>query len=234
MWPADTQTVADNNLLPFALWNWWWEIVWTDAMGTGTFDCNRAVILCHPDTPLHPPAAFIARFPGGREAEAPMKITGSGRVSENIFTSEPEQYQDEPVLVYTTAAGVTKLMLAQELQSTGDDIFVPLMRTGLQPTPGMDTHRLEAVEPLLRRGAGTNPGTATLTVAPVTSNILDAANGSPGTGYVIPSLEATSQPVRAPIGQVQSARWLGFTLFGDNTNCVFRYLGAILRGRRLS
>lgn len=219
------------------VWEAWLEIVWSDeiasATGEGDFDCNRAIILCHPDTPLHPPACFLAKFPGGDGGPHPMKITGSGRISETVFTSEPNQYLDEPAMVYTLE-GSTKLMLAQELQSTGDDTFVPLMRTGLQPAPGIDVHRLEAVEPLLRRGVDVHPGTQEITVAPITSNILDEPTGTPGTGYLVPSLNATSQPVKVPIGQVQTARFLGFTLFGPNTNCVFRYLGAILRGRRLT
>ena len=162
-----------------------------------------------------------------------MKITGSGRVGENVFTSEPEHYEDEPVLVYTFA-GATKLMLPQELQSTGDDTFVPFMRTGLQPCPGEpDIHRLEAIEPLLRRGSGVHPGTKEITVAPITSNILDKPTGIPGIGVLIPGLDATSQPVKAPVGVIQTARFLGLQLFGPNTNCVFRYLGAILRGRSL-
>ena len=225
-------------------WEWWFlEYVWSDeiagegdqgpgtATGTGAFDCNRAVILCHPDTPQHPPACFLAKFPGG--GGHPLKITGSGRISETVFTTEPNQYEDEPVIVYTRE-GVTKLMLPQELQSTGDDTFVVLMRTGLQATPGTDTHREEAIEPLLRRGAGVHPGTQELLLAPVTSNILDTRSGTPGTAVPVPGLNDTVQPVKVPVGIFQAARYLGFTLFGSNDNCVFRYLGAILRGRRLS
>lgn len=250
MYPIDVQTVspAPDEQIPN---EWWWWIDWfwddtvisegglageeTAANGTGAFDCNRAVILCHPDTPVHPPACFIARFPAGGATAGlgPLRITGSGRISETVFTTEPNQYVDEPVIVYTLD-GVTKLMLPQELQSTGDDTFVALMRTGLQAAPGLDSHRLEAVEPLLRRGAGVHPGTQELVMAPVTSNILDTRFGSPSTGSSIPALNDASQPVKAPIGVVQAARWLGFTLLGANTNCVFRYLGAILRGRRLS
>ena len=233
-YPGDVQALWDS--LGPLYWEWWLELVWDDftETGTGDFDCNRAVILCHPDTPLHPPAAFVARFPGSSGgAEAAMKITGSGRVSENVFTSEPECYEDEPVLCYTFA-GATKLMLPQELQSTGDDLFVPRMRTGIQPAPGEpDSHRLEAIELFLRRGAGVHPGTQEITVAPITSDILDKPTGHSGIGVLVPGLNDTSQPVRVPVGVVQRARFLGLQLFGPNTNCVFRYLGAILRGRDL-
>ena len=232
MWPADTQVV----LAPGVDWFYWYDWIdlsglGDDAIGHGAFDCNRAVILCHPDSPLHPPACFIAKFPGA--TGAPLRITGSGRVSEDTFTTEPSQYRDEPVLVYTVN-GVTKLMLAQELQSTGDDVFAILMQTGIQPAPGVDSHRLEAIEPLIRRGTGVHPGTKEMMVAPVTSNVLDATSGTLGIGVLIPSLDATSQPVKVPQGVYQTARWLGLQLLGANINCVFRYLGAILRGRRVS
>ena len=228
----DEQAVLDNAG-PFPWDEWLWEWIWDDATetGFGEFDCNRAVILCHPDTPVHPPAAFLAKFPGG--TAGPMKLTGSGRVSENMFTTQPEHYEDEPVLVYTVE-GTTKLMLPQELQSTGDDLFIPRMRTGIQPAPGEpDSHRLEAIELFLRRGAGVHPGTQEITVAPITSDILDKPTGHSGIGVLVPGLNDTSQPVRVPVGMVQRARFLGLQLFGPNTNCVFRYLGAILRGRDL-
>lgn len=227
-------------------WEWWLEWWWSDEIqseggggpaappapptGTGAFDCNRAIILCHPDTPEHPPACFLAKFPGG--GGHPLKITGSGRISETVFTAEPSQYVDEPVIVYTLE-GVTKLMLPQELQSTGDDTFVALMRTGLQPVPGTDPHRLEAIEPLLRRGAGVHPGTQQMLLVSVTSNVLDEV-GTPSTAVLVPGLNDASQPIKVPVGLMRSARFLGFTLFGANPDSVFRYLGAILRGRRLS
>lgn len=221
-------------------WGWWIDLVWNDEIiseggggggtGTGAFDCNRAVILCHPDTPQHPPACFLAKFPGG--GGRPLKITGSGRISESVFTTEPNRYEDEPVIVYTFE-GVTKLMLPQELQSTGDDTFMTMMRTGLQPSPGVDTHRLEAFEVFLRRGVGVHPGTKEIFLAPVTSNVLDEV-GTPGTGIAIPGLDATSQPVKVPVGIFRSARFIGLQLFGTNVDSVFRYLGAILRGRRLT
>ena len=253
-YPGDVQTVisqGDLVLLVPDYWDWWYWVFWDDSVetlflppdsppsgddggvGTAAFDCQRAIILCHPDTPLHPPACFIARFPGRDATSRPMHLMASGRISENIFTTEPNTYEDEPVLVYRYG-GVRQLMLAQELQSTGDDVFVSLMRTGLQPTPGLDSHRLEAIEPLLRRGAGVHPGTQEMTVAPVTSNVLDARSGDLGAGSLLPGLNDTIQPVKAPIGVLQTARWMGRQLFGATTNSVFRYLGAILRGRRLS
>lgn len=238
MYPSDVQVVADNLFPP--MWEWWLEFFWDDTVvsgetGFGDFDCNRAVILCHPDTSLHPPACFLAKFPGGGAdvSTGPLRLTGSGRISENVFTTEPNRYEDEPVLVYTKD-GIATLMLAQELQSTGDDVFAVMLRTGLQPAPGGDVHRLEAVEPFLRRGAGVHPGTQEITLAPVTSYILDEITGTPGTGFLVPALNDTVQPVKVPIGVIQRARWLGFVLFGGNANCVFRYLGAILRGRRVS
>ena len=231
-YPGDVQTALGPGQLPL-FWEWWLEWEWDDATGEGDFDCNRAVILCHPETPLHPPAAFIARFPGGPgDALGAMKITGSGRISENVFSGEPNAYEDEPVLIYTHG-GTTKLMLPQELQSTGDDTFVARLRTGLQPVPEDSTYRLEAIEPFLRRGVGVHPGTKEITAAPVTSNILDEPTGTVGTGVLVPGLNDASQPVRAPVGMIQTARWVGCQLFGPNTNCVFRYLGAILRGRGL-
>jgi len=235
-YPGDVQ-VLWQSVGPL-FWEWWFELSWDDVpadwSGTGDFDCNRAVVLCHPDTPEHPPACFLARFPGSDGgAGLPMKITGSGRISESVFTAEPDRYEDEPVLVYTFG-GATKLMLPQELQSTGDDLFAVYMRTGLQKAPEVDTHRLEAIEPLLRRGVGVHPGTQTLTVAPVVSYILDKPTGTPGIGVLVPGLNDTSQPVKVPVGMFQTARFLGLQMFGDNANSVFRYLGAILRGRRLT
>lgn len=232
-YPGDCQILWES-IGPLFL-EGWLELVWSDEVesGSGDFDCNRAVVLCHPDTPLHPPACFLARFPGGTGKTSPMKITGSGRVSETVFTTEPDQYLDEPVLVYTTAEDVTKLMLAQELQSTGDDTFVALARSGLQSVPGVDTHRLEAIEPLIRRGAGVHPGTREITVAPIASQTLEEI-GTLGIGALVPALNDTVQPVKVPVGLFQTARFLGFQLFGTNTNCVFRYLGAILRGRRIT
>ena len=228
----DEQVVLDNLQQPWDEWLWEW--LWDDSMvmGDGGFDCHRAVILCHPDTPVHPPAAFIAKFPGGGQVAHPMKLTGSGRISSNVFTSEPEHYEDEPVLVYTIE-GATKLMLPRELQSTGDDLFITRMRTGLQPVPEDSAYRLEAIEPFLRRGAGVHPGTREITAAPIWSNILDEPTGTAGTGVLVPGLNDASQPVRAPVGVIQTARWVGHQLYGLNTNCVFRYLGAILRGRGL-
>lgn len=230
--PGDCQ-ILWNSVGPLG-WENWLEIVWDDEIesGTGDFDCNRAVVLCHPDTPLHPPACFIARFPGGPGAAAPMRITGSGRVSETVFTSEPNQYVDEPVLVYTIG-GVAKLMLAQELQSTGDDTFVAMMRTFLHPIPELDTHRVEAIEPLIRRGVGVHPGTAEITLVPLVSHILDVHTPAGGVGATVPGVNVAS-PVKAPVGFFETARHIGLQLFGANTDSVFRYLGAILRGRRIT
>ena len=236
-YPGDVQALWDS--LGSLMWEFWLELVWSDEVesGSGDFDCNRAVVLCNPDSPHHPPACFIARFPGATSTDGlPMKITGSGRVSETVFTTEPNQYVDEPILCYTFN-GVTKLMLAQELQSTGDDQFVAHMRTDIYPVPDVDTHRVEAIEPFVRRGTGIHPGDAELTVAPITSFTQERHTGFARLGKLIPGLNnATSAiPVKVPIiGSLESARWIGLQMFGTNVDCVFRYLGAIIRGRRLT
>lgn len=237
-YPGDVQALWES-LGPIGGWEDWLEIVWDDEVvsGSGDFDCNRAVVLCNPDSKDHPPACFIARFPGASgDATTPMRITGSGRISETVFTAEPDQYLDEPALVYTFD-GVTKLHLAQELQSTGDDKFVAVMRTDVYPVPEVDTHRIESIEPFVRRGTGVHPGAAELTVAPITSFTQEKHTGFARLGKLIPGLNnaVSATPVKVPIiGSLEAARWIGLQMFGTNEDCVFRYLGAIIRGRRLS
>ena len=197
------------------------------------FRVQRAVVLCHAE---QGPACFIARFPGATNAQ--NDITISGQVSENVLTTEAaaDQYFDEPVLVIkTVGVAAPAMLLAQEVQSTGVDQFTCVAQPGLQAAPGTDTSRLGSVEVLMRRGVGVHPGTKTLTVTPVTSNILDAQGGTDGTAVDLPGdLNASSAPIKVPVGIVVTARFLGFRLTGDNLNSVFKYLGAILRGHRLS
>ena len=214
------------------------------AVGTDTGSVaspvTRAIVLCHPTTQ---PAAFIARFPGLTPA-ALVDPTASGRISETIFTADPNRYDDEAVIVFTTPTVAPVLMLPQELQSTGADAFRCTMQTGLVPAEGAmskakyqatkgDTHRLESVEPLVRRGVGVHPGTATLTVTPFFSNILDIQAGTAGTAVDIAGLNAAS-PVKAPVGAKTTGRFFGFKMEGDTINSVWRYLGAYLRGRRVT
>lgn len=210
--------------------------VGTDVGGPGD-PVTRAIILCNPSTA---PAAFIARFPGrsdGAEGTpAPLDITASQRVTENTFTSalSSQRYEDEPVVAFVVSAATSvNLLLAQELQSSGLDAFRCIIQPGLQPNPGADTHRAESVELMLRRGPGqSHPGTAIMSVAPVTSNILDNQGGTVGTQKDVPGLGDATSPIKAPIGQLVTGRFLSFNLRGTNVNSVLRYLGSFVRGRR--
>ena len=213
--------------------------VGTDT-GSAAAPVTRAVILCHPATQ---PGAFIARFPGATPT-ALVDPSASGRISETIFTADPNRYDDEAVVVLTIPAGAPQLLLPQELQSTGDDLFRCTLQTGLAPAASAmsktkyqvmqgDTHRLESVEPLIRRGTGVHPGTATLTITPVSSSILDVQAGTLGTAVDVAGLNAAS-PVKAPVGAKLTGRFFGFQMVGDNVNSVWRYLGAYLRGRRVT
>ena len=207
-----------------------------DVITNTNFRVQRAVVLCRP---TGTPAAFLAKFMG--PAGDTMDVTGSARISENVLTTSPNQYDDEPVIVYELNADVAKMNLAQELQSTGDDLFLTRSQTGLTPVQGgsqqkgmagiTDTHRLGSVELFLRRGSGVMPGTRAMQISPVTSNILDIQAGTVGTGKAVPGLNATT-PVKAPVGGVETGRFFGFRLEGSNVNSVFRYLGGLLRGHR--
>lgn len=201
------------------------------------FRVQRAVVLCYANSELHQPACFVARFPGATDAV--IDVTASGGISETVLTTEAaaDQYLDEPAVILEVGApaGAPKLLLAQEVQSTGDDQFICVAQPGLQAAPGADTHRLSAAEILMRRGVGVHPGTKTLTVTPVTSNILDTQGGTDGTAVDIPGdLNAASAPIKAVVGVFATGRFLSFRLTGDNLNSVFKYLGAILRGQRLA
>ena len=143
-------------------------------------------------------------------------------------------YQDEPVVAFVVSAATSvNLLLPQELQSTGLDAFRCVVQTGLQPAPGTDTHRPESIELLLRRGSGSGqPGTQIMTLAPVTSNVLDTAGGTVGTAKDVPGLANAVLPVKAPVGQLVTGRFLGFKLVGTNVNSALRYLGSLIRGHR--
>ena len=197
------------------------------------FRVQRAVVLCRAEQSQ--PSCFVARFPGS--TGTPIDVLASGQVTETVFTTEAaaDQYLDEPVLVFEVGAAAPVLMLAQESQSTGEDVFECVAQPGLQAAPGADTHRLSSVELLVRRGVGVHPGTKTLTVTPIASHILDTQGGTEGTGVVLPGdLNASSQPVKTPVGVTTVGRFLGFKLVGDNINSLYKYLGAILRGHRVS
>ena len=207
-----------------------------DVITNADFRVQRAIVLCRPATA---PAAFLAKFMG--PASDTMDVTGSARISETVLTVSPNQYDDEPVIAYELNANVSKMNLAQELQSTGDDLFLVQSQTGLTPVQGspqqrgmagiVDTHRLGSVELFLRRGSGVMPGARTMQISPVTSNILDIQAGTVGAGKAIPGLNSPT-PVKAPVGGVETGRFFGFRLEGSNVNSVFRYLGGLLRGHR--
>ena len=239
-YPGDLQVLQDPSIL-----GGYWLLADLDSTTYGddtishipNYRIQRAIVLCRPQIA---PAAFVAKFMG--PASDKMDVTGSGRVSESIFTADPNRYEDEPVIAYELSAKVSKMNLAQELQSTGDDLFLCREQTGVVPAQGAvsktkyqvtsgDTHRLESAELFLRRGTGTMPGTASMQVAPVTSNILDTQAGTLGVAKSIPGLNSAS-PIKAPVGGLSTGRFFGFRLEGSNVNSVFRFLGALLRGRR--
>lgn len=214
-------------------------------LNTGFVD--TAIVLCNASTPQ--PAAVLARFSDG----AGFDVVTSARVSENMVGAVFNAYDDEAVVVHNDATTVpvqNTVFLAQELQSTGggggtgNDFFTVLVQTGLQPAQGRiaqdrqgistgDTHRLESIEVFQRRGVGVHPGTATITVAPISSNILDVQAGTIGAAVTIPGLDAAS-PVKAVTGLSATGRFFGFKLTGSNQQSAFRYLGALLRGRRVT
>ena len=195
------------------------------------FRVQRAVVLCHAE---QGPACFIARFPGTDTAA--LDVTASGLISESVLTTEAaaDQYLEEPVIIFEDPTTPT-LRLAQEVQSTGNDVFTCVAQPGLQAAPGADTHRMSNIEVFLRRGVGIHPGTKTLTVTPVTSHILDTQGGTDGTAVDVPGdLNATSSPIKAIVNATAMGRFLSYRLTGDNLNSVFKYLGGIIRGHRVS
>ena len=198
------------------------------------FRVQRAVVLCFA-AGKQEPAAFIARFPG--ETGEVMDVHASEVISETVFTTEAnaDQYLEDPAIILEVGVSVPGLYLARELQSTGADVFSCVAQPGLQAAPGADTHRFSAAEILVRRGAGTHPGTATITITPVTSNVLDTQGGTDGTAVALPGdLNAASTVVKSIVGVVATGRFLSFRATCGNINAAFRYLGAILRGHRVS
>ena len=217
--------VPDND----EVWFFYMHEGAVDGCG-GTARIQRAVILCNPSTK---PAAFVATFPG---AAGLMNISASGVIGETTFSGGSAQYHDEAVIVYELAAANAAAVLAlpRELQSTGDDTFTALMQTGLQQAPGQDSHRLESVEYFLRRGAAVHPGTATMTMRPLSSYVLDVQAGTVGASVSMTGLNDAAIPIKAITGADDiRGRFFGFRLEGANINSAFRYLGAVLRGRRL-
>ena len=199
------------------------------ANGCNPLRVQRAVVLCNPSTK---PAAFIVQFTG---AVGTIDVSASGVIGENAFSLGSQQYHDEGVIVYELAAGNAAAVLAlpQELQSTGDDTFTALMQTGLQQVPGQDSSRLESTEFFLRRGAAVHPGTATMTMRPLSSHVLDVQGGTVGAAVTVDGLNGTA-PIKAITGADDiRGRFFGFRLEGANINSAFRYLGSVLRGRRL-
>jgi len=191
------------------------------------FSVDRGVTVCQVETQ---PIAFVTDYL--------MDMMASGLVSETVFTAgTPANNILEDAATIHRATGDTtnaRLMLPVELSATGTDLFTAEIRSGVQPAPGGDSHRLEAVEPLLRRATGTMPGTATITVAPVYSNILDVQGATLGTAVAMLDLESAVQPVKAVVGINATGRFFGFQLLAANANAVLRFMGAILHGRRVT
>jgi hypothetical protein len=78
------------------------------------------------------------------------------------------------------------------------------------------------------------PGTVVVEVEAVASNILEAAGGNVATAVGMQGLNDATQPMKTPVGASEiKGRFFGFQLSGENTNSIIRYLGAILRGRRV-
>lgn len=182
-------------------------------------------------------AAFLAKFPG-RVGNTALDVTVSQRVSETVKATT-QNYDDEPVIVFDADA-TTQLMLPQELSDSAGqrDVFQCTIQTGIPPARAVegrieragDTHRLEATELLIRRP--TMPGTQTLTVTPYTSNVLDTQGGTAGSPTTVPDIDADI--VKAPVGANETGRFVGFKLQGTNVNAIIRYLGAYLRGHRVT
>ena len=136
--------------------------------------------------------------------------------------------------------GVGHLRLAVELEDGGDDKFDIEIQTGLHAAPGGDTYRLEAIEPFLRRSPSSiaqdrMPGRSIIMVDALASDILDEEGGK--TSIIttqVPSLNDGSQPVKAVVNGDIQGRWFGLRIRALNTDAHVRYLGAILRGRRVT
>lgn len=187
------------------------------------FTVDRGVTVCGAMTN---PIVFVTDYV--------MDMLASATISETAASSAANNTLNEAITLYQKTADPTNahLVLPVELSATGDDLFTAEIRSGVQPAPGGDTHRIEAIEPLLRRAAGSMPGTKTITVAPVTSNILDVQGATLGTAVAIPALEDAVQPVKAVVGLTATGRFLGFQLLAANANSILRFMGAILHGRR--
>ncbi len=251
MYPQDIQLLETADVAGF--FDIEWDLVLgEEVVGSPDDPSANGLIICHATTQ---PAAFIALYPGaasgvdGTPAANPLDITASGRITENVFTSQAQNYEDEPVIAFiTTLNPNTQMLLPQELQSTGDDVFRCIQQTGIQPPAGDiskrqfrimqgDTHRLESIEPFLRRGPGVHPGAKIMRLAVTSSNVLDSQEATVGStvsaNMKVPGLDSAS-PVKAIIGTTTRGRFFGFKLKGSNPDSVFQYLGALLRGRRMT
>lgn len=247
-YPGDTQMMWDNDV--GGELEWVLRLRWSSkskVTPTVNDPVSSGVVLCAPNTQ---PAPFLARFGGlqadpvtGDPATVGLDITVSGRLWETVH-SAAGQYEGDPGIVYQAPTGnPTKLMLAQELQSTGDDTFLTMVQTRLIPTFGKpdpeerrprtagDTSRIESLEPLIRRGVGQMPGVSRVAVVPVTSNVLTVQGGTIGTATEIPDLNS-APPVKAPVTAFATGRFVGLQVLGTNLQSIVRYLGAYIRGRR--
>ena len=79
------------------------------------------------------------------------------------------------------------------------------------------------------------PGRSIIMVDAIASDILDEEGGK--TSIIttqVPSLNDGSQPVKAIVSGDIQGRWFGLRIRALNTDAHVRYLGAILRGRRVT
>mgnify|MGYP001561147485 FL=1 len=73
-----------------------------------------------------------------------------------------------------------------------------------------------------------------MTMRPLSSYVLDVQAGTVGASVSMTGLNDAAIPIKAITGADDiRGRFFGFRLEGANINSAFRYLGAVLRGRRL-
>ena len=133
-------------------------------------------------------------------------------------------YEDAKVLVFTSTAGAQK---SYTLEGTSDagTAFDVMWRSGLTPTPKLQTHRIEGVEPFMTRAATFG----VIQVAPVTSNILDTVGGSVG---AMVDVDLTRVKVFSLTSLDARGRFLGLKFSGSSSDLP-AYQGAAIYGRRV-
>lgn len=133
-------------------------------------------------------------------------------------------YEDAKVLVFTSTAGAQK---SYTLEGTSDagTAFDVMWRSGLTPTPKLQTHRVEGVEPFMTRAATFG----VIQVAPVTSNILDTVGGSVG---AMVDVDLTRVKVFSLTSLDARGRFLGLKFSGSSSDLP-AYQGAAIYGRRV-